>query len=189
MNRLHWIAVGGLALGLGLVGFAGWRFLLTPLAAERAAKLAEKEAAVAKLQEAKRRANQFEKFKAEAENVRRDLDYYTRRLDPSLPVTEVFNQLEELGNSFNFLEWSFDVKARAKTKTKGLDLDDVLVKASFKADYDRLGQFLNAAANRRRLFVAEAINIQRLIDADGVYRNTLKADLDLRVYVSAEAKR
>lgn len=189
MNRLHWIAVGGLVGGLLLVLGLGWQFLLRPLGAEHAAKVAEHEQLVKQLAHTKAQAAQFEKFKAQAENVRRDLDFYSRRLDPDLPASELYTLVDGLGHSLNLGTWTFEAKVRAKTKVPSLTLDEVEVRAKFTADFDRLGQLVNSMVSQTRLLVPESFTLTRYADASGSFTDTLNADLIFKVFVSpSEAK-
>lgn len=185
MNRTHWITVGGLVAGLGLLLGLGWQFALRPqkLAYEQALK--EKADLEAKLKEARARAAQFEKFKSEAENVRRDLDFYLRRLDPNLPQSELYSLLDGIGHSFNFPDWNFSTAERVKSTTAKLDLDQVEVVAKFTSDYETLGQFINLCISQVRLLVPEGLLLTRQVDSEGLYKKTLDAQVTLRVFVSS----
>lgn len=189
MSRMHWIAVGGLAGGLVLILGLGWQFLLRPLGAAYEAKVAEHAALEKQLEHTKKQAAQFEKFKAQAENVRRDLDFYSRRLDPDMPATELYSLVDGLGNSFNFANWSFEAKPREKTKVTGLNLDEVEVTARFEGDFERLGRFLNLSVSQVRLLVPDTFRLTRITDAAGLYAQTVMVELVIKIFVSpAEAK-
>jgi Tfp pilus assembly protein PilO len=181
---MHWIAVGGLVGGLVLILVLGWQFLLRPLGTEYDAKLAQKTDLEGQLATTKQRAAQFEKFKAEAENVRRDLDFFSRRLDPDLPAAELYTLVDGLGHALNFSLWKFEAKPRARTKLPGLTLDEVEVKASFNSDFERLGKILNLGVNQVRLIVPDSFVLTSLNDKDATYRETFSADLFLKVLVS-----
>lgn len=184
MNRMHWIAVGGMAAGLVLVLFLGWQFALQPLSAAHEAKVAEHTALQEQLENTKKQAAQFEKFKAQAENVRRDLDFYSRRLDPDMPAAELYTLVDGLGHSFNFGSWSFEAKPREKTKAAGLNLDEVEVVAKFQSDFDRLGRLINLCVSQVRLIVPESFKLVRLEDGAGLFADTLTAELAFKVFVS-----
>lgn len=188
MNRMHWIAVGGLAGGLVLVLFLGWQFALKPLSLEHDAKVAEHETLVKQLENTKKQAAQFEKFKAQAENVRRDLDFYSRRLDPDMPAAELYTMVDALGHSFNFGAWAFEAKPREKTKTAGLNLDEVELTAKFTTDFDRLGRLINLCVGQIRLIVPEALRLVRIEDGEGLFADTLTAELTFKVFVSPMEK-
>lgn len=189
MNRLHWIAIGGMVGGLVLVLVLGWQFLLKPLGVEREAKLVEHAELVKQLEHTKAQAAQFEKFKAQAENVRRDLDFYSRRLDPDFPATELYSLVSGLGNGFNLANWSYEVKERTKTKTAGLNLDEVDVRARFNSDFERVGRFMNVIVSQTRLLVPETFILNRLNDTSGIFVDTLSADITFKVFVSPEEKK
>jgi Tfp pilus assembly protein PilO len=184
VNKMHWIAVGGLAGGLILVLVLGWQFLLKPLGLAYEAKAAEKEALEEQLATTKQRAAQFEKFKAQAENVRRDLDFYSRRLDPDLSASELYTLVDGLGHSFNFTNWSFEASKRAKSKMPGVSLDEVEVKARFLTDFEHLGKLLNLCVSQVRIFVPDSFTLTRNNDPSGVFRDTLQAELTLKLLVS-----
>jgi len=189
VNRMHWIAVGGLVGGLVLVLGLGWQFLVRPLSAEYDAKVAQKADLESQLATTKQRAAQFEKFKAEAENVRRDLDFYSRRLDPDLPAAELYTLVDGLGHALNFSTWSFEPQPRGKTKLPGLNLDEVEVKAKFTTDFERLGKLFNLCVSQVRLIVPNTFILKRAVDSNGAYHDTLTAELVFKVLVSpAEAK-
>jgi Tfp pilus assembly protein PilO len=181
---MHWIAVGGLAGGLVLVLVLGWQFLLRPLGAEFDAKMAQKSDLESQLETTKQRAAQFEKFKAEAENVRRDLDFFSRRLDPDLPAAELYTLVDGLGHALNFSTWTFEAKPRTRTKLPGLTLDEVEVKATFNTDFERLGKILNLGVSQVRLIVPDSFILTGLNDKDTSYRETMNAILVLKVLVS-----
>ncbi len=187
MKRLHWIVVGGMAAGLLLLLGLGWHFVLRPIGAEHAAKLVELADLQSQLETTKKRAAQFEKFKAEAENVRRDLDFYIRRLDPDLSSAELYTLVNGIGNSFNLKGWSFSSQPRAKTKTSGLNLDEVEVRAKFESDFERLGLLLNLMVSQVRPLVPETLLVNRVPDSAGLFLDTLNVDLVFKVFLS-EAK-
>jgi hypothetical protein len=183
---MHWIAVGSLAAGLILVVVLGWQFMVKPLGADYDAKVAQKADLESQLATTKQRAAQFEKFKAQAENVRRDLDFYSRRLDPDLPTDELYTMVDGLGHSLNFNNWSFETKKREKTKLPGVSLDEVEVKARFSSDFESVGKLLNLCVGQVRLLVPDSLTLTRVDDPSGVYRETLKAEVVVKVLVSPE---
>jgi Tfp pilus assembly protein PilO len=184
MNRMHWIAVGGLIGGLVLLGFGGWQFLLRPLGAAYEAKVAEKAVAEEKLKDTKSKAAQFERFQAEAENVRRDLDFYSRRLDSQLSSAELYTLVDSLGHSLNLENWSYEFKIRDKAKGAGADLDETYVKVKFKADLDQTGRLLNACLNQARIVVPDFMVLERTDDPSGTYHETLNGTIEMRVFTS-----
>lgn len=186
MNRMHWIAVGSLAGGLILLVVLCFQFLIKPLGADYEAKVAAKADLEQQLATTKQRAAQFEKFKAQAENVRRDLDFYSRRLDPDLPADELYTMVDGLGHSLNFNNWSFEAKKRERTKLPGVSLDEVEVKARFNSDFDRVGKLLNLCLSQTRLIVPDSMTLTKVDDPSGVYRETLKAEVTVKVLVSPE---
>lgn len=186
MNRMHWITVGSLAGGLILVLVLGWQFLLKPLSLAYDEKVAAKAELENQLTITKQRAAQFEKFKAEAENVRRDLDFYSRRLDPALPAAELYTLVDGLGHSFNFTTWNFEAAKRGKSKLPGVGLDEVEIRARFATDFERLGQMLNLSVSQTRILVPDYLKLDRKVDNTGAYLDTLNADLVLKVVLSPE---
>jgi Tfp pilus assembly protein PilO len=186
MTRLHWIAVGGLIGGLVLVFVLGWQFLLRPLGAEHTAKLVEHEQLVKQLEHTKAQAAQFEKFKAQAENVRRDLDFYSRRLDQDLAATELYTIVEGLGRRLGIQDWSYTAKERAKTKVPGLTLDEIEVVARFGGDFERFGQLINSMVEETRLIVPEFFALNRRTGGTETYVDTLAGDITFRIFISPQ---
>jgi hypothetical protein len=181
---MHWIAVGSLAAGLILVLVLGWQFMIKPLGAEYEAKVAAKADLEAQLATTKQRAAQFEKFKAQAENVRRDLDFYSRRLDQDLPTDELYTMVDGLGHSLNFNNWSFETKKRDKTRLPGVSLDEVEVTARFNSDFEGVGKLLNLCVGQVRLLIPDSLTLTKFEDPRGVFRETLKAEVVIKVLVS-----
>ena len=182
-QRMQWIVIGGLVLCLGFVVFGAWKFLLVPLADAYDAKIAEKTVVEEKLRVTKQRALQFEKFQAEAENVRRALEFYSDRLNPELKYQELLSLVDGLGHSLNLTDWSFERDARGKSKLAGLgSMDEIEVRVKFKADANHLGRFLNACLMAKRLVCPDSISIRKLEDPNGTFAETLDAAVKLKIY-------
>jgi Tfp pilus assembly protein PilO len=183
VNRVHWIVVGGMAAGLAGLVFAGWQFFVHPLSAEYTDAVAKKEDLEQQLQTAKETAAQFDKFKAQAENMRRDLEFYSSRTDDLLNRNEVYQLVYGVGNALNLRDWTVDVKEPvAAPGSSGGDMSVCKVEVRFKADYEHLGRLLNGCLGQKRLIVPDTVTIRNLDDPTGVFTDTVDVVLDLSVY-------
>jgi hypothetical protein len=182
MRRLHWIVVGALGAGLGAILFLGWRFAIHPLDAAYAAKVDEKAQLEAKLSDAKQRAAQFEKFQAEAENVRRDLEFYSRRLDEPLDREQLYGTLMSILGGLSLRVSKAEVETKQDPKSKG---EVHSVNLEFSADLDRLGKLLDACVQQQHIFMPNSIELTRYEDPEGEYRDTMKVKLLMDVYSGA----
>jgi hypothetical protein len=180
VNRTHWIVVGGLAAGLAVATFLGWRLVVNPLAAEYADELVVQQDLQKKLQVARDTAAQFDKFKAQAENVRRDLDFYSSRVDEPMGAVEAAQLMDSLGNAENLKDWIADVKPAGAPGVGAIG--SVSVELKFKSDFDHLGRFLNGCLTQKRLLVPESMVLKRLEDPSGIFSDTVDVDLFVTVY-------
>jgi hypothetical protein len=185
MNRVHMIVVGGLAAGLAGLVFGGWQFFVHPLSADYDAAVAQKADLETQLQTARDTAAQFDKFKAQAENMRRDLEFYSSRTDAVLNQTEVNEAFQGIGNELNLRDCAVTNPspiAPANVGGGGGDLVVSKVEVRFKADYENMGTFINNCLNQLELVVPESITIAHLEDANGFYVDTVDVDLVMSVY-------
>lgn len=189
MKRKQWIVIGILGGIFVALAWAGWFFLVRPVHAQIEAKAVEMAEVAAKLKDAKEKEQQYEKFQAEAENVRRDLLFVASRLDPVLKYSDVFRALDSAGNALNLPKYRFEVGKREKTKAPGLtDMDDVPVTVTFETDYEGLGRFLNAVISQQRLYVPMAsieLDFKR-IDDSASFKSSLKVKLMVRLFLEAK---
>jgi Tfp pilus assembly protein PilO len=181
MSRLHWVVVGALGAGLVALFVLGWRFAIHPLEMDREAKIAEKGNLEAKLKEAKDRAAQYEKFQAEAENVRRDLEFYSRRLDEPMDREQVYGTLESLIGSQSIRLTKGEVET--KVNPKGGELHSVTLEMD--CDLERLGRMLNDCVSQQHLFVINTLEMTRFDDLAQDYRDTIKVKLAMDVISGA----
>ncbi|HXB98320.1 MAG TPA: hypothetical protein VNZ54_09715 [bacterium] len=168
MNRMHWAVVGGLAAGLVAVLFLGWHFKIQQLDRDRDALLDQKQTLEDKLQETKQRAAQFEKFQAEAENVRRDLEFYSRRLDDPLDKEQLYAEVGGLVQALNLVNVTTLVEDKSDaTKSKQE------VTLNYTGDLDQTGQLLNACVSQSNIVLPVSIDLSRVEDPNGYYRESL----------------
>lgn len=191
MNKQLMVVIGGMAGGLVLVGWAGWQFVLRPAAAAITALEADRDAASEKLNDTKAKAMQYEKFQAEAENIRRDLVFVSQRLNPDFPEAEYVRLVQGLVSAENPRDWSVTFKPpkegnRAKTKASGLDLDEREFSVKFRGDYENLGRLLNTAVQQTRMVSPEKVVIKPVNDDEG--RQTIEATVDMKVFTQPEEK-
>jgi len=179
MNRTHWIIVGALAGGVVAMLGAGWQFLVHPISADIAAQVSAKADIEAKLQTARDTAAQFDKFRAQAENMRRDLDFYSSRMDANLTTIEVGQMLDTIAHELDLKDWTADVKPPSSAGANGVEIGACKVEVRFKSDYEHIGRFLNGCLDQVRLVVPDNVSLH---DAAGVYFDTVDVDLNLTVW-------
>ena len=182
MNRMHWILVGALGAGMAAMVVLGWRFAIHPMDEAYDAKVAEKATLDSKLSEDKERAAQFEKFQAEAENVRRDLEFYSRRLDEPLDREQLYGTLQSLAGGLSLRVTKFEVESKANPKGGG-ELQSINLE--FEGDLERLGRLLDACVSQQHIFLPNSVELTRLDDPDGQFRNTVKVKLMMDVLSGA----
>jgi len=170
MNRMHWAVVGGTALGLVAGLFMGWRFLIKPLEVKRQEKLADKAQLEDKLKETKQRAAQYEKFQAEAENVRRDLEFYSRRLDDPLSKEQLYAEVASLVKSLNLKNPGYGIEDKPDPKMAKQE-----VTLTYSGDLDQTGQLLNACVSQPNIVMPLSLELVRNEDANGIFRESLGA--------------
>jgi Tfp pilus assembly protein PilO len=170
MNRMHWAVVGGLAAGLVAVLFAVWHFNIQDLERQRDEKLTEKQALEDKLQETKQRAAQYEKFQAEAENVRRDLEFYSRRLDDPLDKEQLYAEVTGIIQSLNLMTATFVVEEKTDPKMVKNE-----VTLNYNGDLDQTGQLLNKCVSQSNIVMPVSLELTRVDDVTGYYRESLVA--------------
>jgi Tfp pilus assembly protein PilO len=168
MNRMHWAVIGGLAAGLVAVLFLGWHFKIQQLERDRDAALATKAALEDKLQETKQRAAQFEKFQAEAENVRRDLEFFSRRLDDPLDKEQLYAEIGGLVQTLNLKQVVLAVADKSDTTKSKQE-----VTLNYFGDLDRTGQLLNDCVSQANIVLPVSIELTRQDDSTGAYRESM----------------
>jgi Tfp pilus assembly protein PilO len=166
-----------LLAGVALMLFAGWRVLVHPQALEYATELAKKQDLQQQLQTARDTAAQFGKFKAQAENMRRDLDFYSSRTDINLNKIAVSEMVNSLAHQMGLEELKIDVQEVANP-----ELGEYNAHVSFKSDFDHLGKFYNACVSQRCIMVPDSVSLNSVDDPSGLYFDTLSVDLSLLVY-------
>jgi Tfp pilus assembly protein PilO len=184
VSRKHWITVGGLAAGLVLLTFLGWRFFVRPLADDVAAAVDQKQALTKQLQTARDTAAQFAKFKAQASAMDRELDFYESRMDGDLDTASVLGLMDDLGRPLDLQEWNVTAKQQSAPGrgSRASALGSYEVTVSFQSDFESVGRFLNACVGQRRIIVPEGISLRSYTDPNGLYDDTLSATITLAVY-------
>jgi len=132
-------------------------------------------------------AAQFGKFKAQAENMHRDLDFYSSRTDGSLSQLDVTQIITELGNQMGLRDLTVKVtELPAAGATVDMNKYDVVV--DFHSDFEHVGKFINTCVNQRRIMVPGSVTLNALDDPNGLYFDTVSAEVDLTVYGGLKVK-
>src|SRR5687768_11928155 len=127
------VVIGVFAAAFLALGWLGWAFMVQPVRRSIDEKRAELEGAQAKLKDAQAKAAQHDKFQALAENIKRDLNFVTRRVDPIMPASELYRTLSMLGNRLALPDFVYEDSPRIRTKDPGLaGMDEVPVRLKFK---------------------------------------------------------
>jgi Tfp pilus assembly protein PilO len=188
VNRKHMIVVGSFAAAFAAVAYLGWALLIQPVNKKIAAKLAEKDDVSKKLETAKRQAAQYDKFRAQAENIRRDLNLISRRLDADLSMREM-NRLNSRFLSYSGLavdKVSAEKRERSKEAAFG-GLDAVPFTITFKGGYHQVGNFINAMLAGQRLLVPQGLTFNQVADADLASGSTVDGILKISLFVEPAA--
>jgi Tfp pilus assembly protein PilO len=146
-EHLVFLALAGVLI---LGGYGCWNFLFRPLGKEVAEARATLEAEKAKLEDAKAKAAQYEKFQAEAENVRRGLLFLNSRLDAHLTQQEEIGLFSGLGEVASLYNYTVTMNKTEASK-EGAGLSQVPVTIKFDSSYHEVGLFLNKAVGSQRL--------------------------------------
>ena len=185
MNRSHLIAIGGLALGLLLVLFLGWRVLVLPLRADYAAAMAQKQDIEQQLQTARATAAQFPKFKAQAEQMSKHLQFYKARVGQGLEPVDLINQMQSLANECGLDRFDVTVdqdNGRRGASVGGGGLSKAHLDLHFDADFNRVGRFLDACVQQQRLLVPTHVSLGEYKDNTGLYEDTVSVGMDITAY-------
>ena len=178
------IVVGSFAATFAAVAYLGWALLIKPVDKKISAKLAEKDDVSKKLETAKRQAAQYDKFRAQAENIRRDLNLISRRLDADLSMREV-NRLTSRFLSYSALRVEkVSVEKRERSKEASFaGLDAIPFTVTFKGGYHQVGNFINAILAGQRLLVPQSLDIKQVSDADLASGSTVDGTLKISLFV------
>jgi Tfp pilus assembly protein PilO len=182
LKREH-LALLGCLVALGVVGYLSWAFLLNPLKARVTSARSNLAVERAKLEDAKAKAAQYEKFQAEAENVRRGLQFLNSRLDASLTYEEEMELFDGLSKGRGLRNYTVKLGKPAASK-EGTGLSEVPVTVKFDGSYHDLGEFLNQALSQRRLLVPQNFH---LVSKDATGRTpSLTSSIDLVVLLASK---
>jgi Tfp pilus assembly protein PilO len=183
VKRNQIIILASFAAGLALLCFLSWQFLFQTVRKEMIDQRSQLEAAIKELEEAKSKAAQHEKFMAEAENVRRGVNFVTARLDPHLPFSEIVGMFLKIGNELNVKQLSiiWDINTKIVISKDEAGLSSIDVKINFISDYNTLGQYINMVNSQKRIVNLTDIKLESN-DPTG-RKGALKATLTFRLFL------
>lgn len=173
----------GMALILALAAYGGYALLLQPM--DKKIKSATKTLTEEKerLEDAKAKAAQYEKFLAEAENVRRGLQFLNSRLDPRLGYQEEMDLFFGLVTSFK----GYEVKnSKPEPSKEGVGLNQIPITVKFESNYHDTGRFLTQAISQTRLIYPKGFHLAAK-DNTG-HTTSLTASLDFWVLLKVPPK-
>ncbi|HTA17463.1 MAG TPA: type 4a pilus biogenesis protein PilO [bacterium] len=180
MNRTYWIVIGGLIAGLGIAAFGGWRLLVYPQTVDYAAAVAQKADLDQQLQTARDTAAQFPKFKAQAEALSRNLEFYNSRTNVPLNDVTATQMLTDLGNQMGLSKLAVSIKSSTPSGPGTLGMYDMNM--DFTSDFEQLGKFMNACVRQRAIMVPNSLEMDAADDPFGVYGTTLTVNLVVLIY-------
>jgi hypothetical protein len=180
MNRTYWIVIGGLIAGLGIAAFGGWRLLVYPQTVDYAAAVAQKADLDQQLQTARDTAAQFPKFKAQAEALSRNLEFYNSRTNVPLNDVTATQMLTDLGNQMGLSKLTVSIQKSTPSAPGTLGMYDMSL--TFLSDYEQLGKFMNACVRQRALMIPNTCAMDALDDPNGMFGNTLSVNLIVLIY-------
>jgi Tfp pilus assembly protein PilO len=183
VTRNHWIVVGAFAAAFAAVSYLGWALLIKPVEKRIEEKLATRDDVQKKLIDAKTKAAQFDKFRAQAENIRRDLNLISQRLAPDFPVRESNRMQARLVSESSLIVSAVTVEKRAQSKEAGFsNLDAVPITIPFNGGFHEVGNFLNSVISGQRMIVPNAITLGQVTDPTLV-RATVNGTINLTLYL------
>jgi hypothetical protein len=180
VSRNYWIVIGGLIAGLGVAAFGGWRLMVYPQTVDYAAAVAQKADLDQQLQTARDTAAQFPKFKAQAEALSRNLEFYNSRTNVPLNDVTATQMLTDLGNQMGLSKLVVSIIKSTPSAPGTLGMYDMNM--TFYSDYEQLGKFMNACVKQRAIMVPNGVLMDAQDDPSGLYGNTLNVALVVLIY-------
>jgi Tfp pilus assembly protein PilO len=180
VNRTYWIVIGGLIAGLAVAAFGGWRLLVYPQTVDYAAAVAQKADLDQQLQTARDTAAQFPKFKAQAEALSRNLEFYNSRTNVPLNDVTATQMLMDLGNQMGLSKFTVSITKSTPSAPGTLGMYDMSMQ--FNSDFDQLGRFMNACVRQRAIMIPNTLTMDAVDDPSGLYGNTLNVNLIVLIY-------
>jgi Tfp pilus assembly protein PilO len=181
VKRNQIIILASFAGGVALLCFLSWQFLFQAIRKDINDQELQLDAAIKELDEAKSKAAQHEKFLAEAENVRRGVNFVSSRLDPrfSQPeIAQLFNKAR-FGLPIMNIEILPDYKIAVSKDYPGLSESELKVKLT--CDYHTVGEYINKVISQKRIVNLTELKIDPN-DATG-RKGVLLATLTFKVYL------
>ena len=156
MKKVHIIAISAVFTGLAIIIGCAWYFLVSPVKVQIEAQQKTLDDTKKKLVAAETAAAQYEKFRAESENVTRNLAFVRRRLGGDFSENDIYQIFNSLGSAYSLEKYSYKLgKIGNSTKVKGTTEYPVEVK--FSSDFHDVGNYLNGAVSLERLVVLEEV--------------------------------
>lgn len=186
MTRNHWIVVASFSVAFLVLCYGGYAVLIKPVDDKIAATQVSIDADTTSLHDAEAKEAQYDQFHAERENVRRDLNLISERLDPDLSVREEARVLEKIMNGSGVSSWSIvaDIGDRERSKEPGFtSLDQITQAFAIIGGFNELGEICNRIVSNERLLCPESLTISHN-DKDDLEDSSLKVtDFNISFYV------
>jgi Tfp pilus assembly protein PilO len=179
MKKIH--LIGGIAIGLGVIlaVYLGWLLFLSPVNKRIVAAETTLASKKAELQEAETKKAQHEKFRAEAENVSRNLAFVKSRMDSRFGPNDVYRVFNSLDSGLGLRNYS--LKTLKPGKSAGMD--EFPVEVAFESTYHQVGELVNTVLSRRRIIVPKSLKLVNL-SSRGV-GESVKATMGFSVFAES----
>jgi Tfp pilus assembly protein PilO len=162
MKKIH--IIGGVVVGVCVVLaiYLGYMFLLRPVGKDIDSGETKLKDLQNKLKTAEVKKDQHEKFRAEAENVTRNLSFVQSRMDSNFGANDVYRLFNSLFVANNIVNYS--IKS-GKTK-RVTDMMEFPVEISFAASYNQTGELINSVLRQRRIAIPTTTKLWSLQPQD-----------------------
>jgi Tfp pilus assembly protein PilO len=173
VNRSHWIAIGCFVAAFVAISYLGWALMIRPVEKNIQDTLAERDDVQKKLTDAKTKAAQFDKFRAQAENIRRDLNLISLRLAPDLSVREQNRIMARIASESSLRVTNVTLDPRTRSKEAGFsNLDSLVITITFSGGFHELGNFINSVIAGQRMMVPSLMVLGPVADVTMIHYTT-----------------
>ena len=130
------------------------------------------------LQDARQMAGSYSEFVKKAEFINRKVDFANRRLPLQVTISDTIREITIKATEANIGIISFQplssLKKNGYTETK--------VNVNFETNYYNLGKFLTNIGYIESMTAASGLRINSIIQKDSVSADTIRVDMELKVY-------
>jgi type IV pilus assembly protein PilO len=140
--------------------------ILSPLRAEYAAAVAEREQLQARRAELERQVAELENIRRDSPTIQRQILEYSRRIPDEDEIDTLVVQIEEIGENSG-VTWTSITPESPTAPPGGGDFSVVPITMSFEGGYDELQDFLTRLKNLSRLVTVNEITYEEAEPVEG----------------------